>query len=269
MVDPQELIALGLTRYEAAAYLCLLERPELAPAAIAARAGLPRQRVYDVLDSLAAKGLCLARQGEARTFSAVAPDAALEALAREREAVLARQAEAGVFLARKLAEALGPVYAAGRGETDPLAYVEVLSGGTRIARRALALAEGARRSVDSAIARPMILSLEQNQAFMRQPLGRGLRYRALCDGPVLADAGLAGFLGELRPLGLDVRVVAALPLKMQIFDDESVLLSMQDPAGGPPRFTAVVIHNRGVASMLGLAFEHLWQGGEPFSGGMS
>jgi hypothetical protein len=264
MLDPQELVALGLTRYEAAAYASLLERPELAPAAVAARAGIPRQRVYDVLASLAAKGLCLAREDETRTFRAADPATALELLAREREAALAREGEAGIALARRLAALLGPVFAAGRGETDPLASVEVLSDPTRIAHRALALAAAAKRSVDSAIANPMILSLEQNRAFMRVPLGRGLRYRALCDGPVLADAALAAFVAELCPLGLAVRTVAQLPLKMQIFDDESVLVSMQDPAGGPPRFTAVVIHNKGLASMLGLAFEHLWQGGEPF-----
>ncbi|HCR12175.1 MAG TPA: helix-turn-helix domain-containing protein, partial [Solidesulfovibrio sp.] len=83
MLDPQELVALGLTRYEAAAYASLLERPELAPAAVAARAGIPRQRVYDVLASLAAKGLCLAREDETRTFRAADPATALELLARE------------------------------------------------------------------------------------------------------------------------------------------------------------------------------------------
>ncbi|MEA4858455.1 TrmB family transcriptional regulator [Solidesulfovibrio sp.] len=267
MIDTQELAGLGLTSYEAAAYLALLERAEPTSADVAARAAIPRQRVYDVLGSLAAKGLCLARDGAPRTFAAVDPATALELLAREREAALVRQGAAGLARARRLADSLGPVFAAGRGETDPLAYVEVLSGPRRIAGRALALAEGAQKSVASAIARPMILSLEQNRAFMRVPLGRGLSYRALCDDGVLADGALAAFLGELRPLGLAVRTVPALPLKMQIFDDESVLLSMQDPAGGAARFTAVVIHNRGVASMLGLAFEHLWQGANPLTEG--
>lgn len=263
MIDPQELTGLGLTTYEAAAYLALLGRPEMTSADVAARAGVPRQRVYDVLGTLAAKGLCLARDGAPRTFAAADPATALELLAREREAALVRQGEAGLGLARKLSDMLGPLFAAGRGETDPLAFVEVLSGPTRIAHRALALAEGARKSVASAIARPMILSPEQNRAFMRRPLGRGIAYRALCDHGVLADGQVAAFLDELRPLGLAARVVPELPLKMQIFDDEVVLLSMQDPAGGAPSFTAVVIHNRGLASMLGLAFEHLWQGARP------
>lgn len=55
MPDPQSLIPLGLNAYEAAAYIALLGRPELAPADVAKQAGIPRQRVYDVLTTLSAK----------------------------------------------------------------------------------------------------------------------------------------------------------------------------------------------------------------------
>lgn len=266
MIDAQALTGLGLTAYEAGAYLALLGRPELTSAEVAARAGIPRQRVYDVLGSLTTKGLCLARDGSPRAFVAVAPAVALELLAGEREAALARQQAETRELAGRLAETLAPVYASGRGQNDPLAYVEVLAGAGRIAHRALALARGATRSVLSCVTGPMILALEQNRTFMQAPLGRGLAYRALCDAPTLADPGLRGLMAALCPLGLDLRVASQLPLKMQVFDDEIALLSMQDPAGGPPSFTAVVIHNRGVVSMLTLAFEQLWREAGPFEG---
>lgn len=262
-IDPQELTALGLTAYEAGAYLALLGRPELTSAEVAARAGIPRQRVYDVLASLAAKGLCLARDVSPRAFVAVDPAVGLDMLAREREAALARERETTKALAARLATALGPVFASGRGQNDPLAYVEVLSGATRIAHRALALAREAKRSVASCITRPMILSVEQNTTFMQAPLGRGLGYRALCDAAIMDDPELGVLLETLCGQGLALRVADALPLKMQAFDDEVALLSMQDPAGGPPSFTAVVIHNRGVAAMLSLAFEALWQAARP------
>ena len=35
-----------------------------------------------------------------------------------------------------------------------------------------------------------------------------------------------------------------MPLKMQAFDDDAALLSMQDPVGGPPSFTALSIRRR-------------------------
>ena len=265
-MDIQALAQLGLNAYEAAAYVALLSRPELPPADIARRASIPRQRVYDVLGSLAAKGLCIARDTTPKTYSAVDPKVALELLAEERVSSLERQRQDARGLADRLTAELAPLFASGRGQNDPLAYVEVLSGATRIAHRALALAEAAKHSINSCIRRPMILSQEQNWKFLRAPLGRGLKYRALCDAEVLRDPELRAWMGQFREWGLNIRVVPELPLKMQAFDDEVVLVSMQDPAGGQPSFTAVVVHNRGLVAMLNLAFEHLWAGAKPFDG---
>jgi hypothetical protein len=229
-------------------------------AEVASRAGIPRQRVYDVLASLTSKGLCLERDTAPKTYSAVDPRIALDLFAQERAAALEHQRQGMQALAARLAAELAPVYASGRGQNDPLAYVEVLSGSTRIAHRALALAEAATRSINSCIKPPMILSQEQNRTYMKAPLGRGLKYRALCDAVTMQDAELRRWMMQFREWGLEIRLVSELPLKMQAFDDEVVLISMQDPAGGEPSFTAVAVHNRGLVAMLNLAFEHLWAG---------
>jgi hypothetical protein len=155
------------------------------------------------------------------------------------------------------------MFDSGRGQNDPLAYVEVLSGATRIAHRALALAEAAKKSVNSCIRPPMILSKEQNWTSLKAPLERGIKYRALCDTETMRNAELAGWITQFQEWGLEIRVAPELPLKMQAFDDEVVMISMQDPAGGQPSFTAVAVHNRGLVAMLNLAFEHLWAGAKP------
>jgi HTH-type transcriptional regulator, sugar sensing transcriptional regulator len=262
MVDIQSLSTLGLNTYESAAYIALLSRTELASTEIASRANIPRQRIYDVLASLVAKGLCVARNSTPKTYSAVDPKVALELLAQDRAAALERQRDEARTLATRLAQELAPVFASGRGQNDPLAYVEVLAGATRISYRALTLAEAAKKSVNSCIKPPMILSKEQNWTFLKAPLGRGLKYRALCDTETMANAELRSWLMQFRKWGLELRVVPELPLKMQAFDDEVALVSMQDPAGGQPSFTAVAIHNRGLVAMLNIAFEHLWSTGK-------
>jgi HTH-type transcriptional regulator, sugar sensing transcriptional regulator len=267
MIDPQSLTLLGLTVYEASAYLALLGRPELSPAEVAAQARIPRQRVYDVLASLAAKGLCLvARDSTPKAWLAVNPATALNLLAQERAQALDRERQEARSLAERLAAELAPVFASGRGQNDPLAYVEVLRGPARIAHRALALAQAATRSVNSCIKTPLILSGDQNQAFMSVPLARGLAYRALCETQAMDDPALRSLLDRFRGSGLDLRLTPALPLKMQAFDDEAVLVSMQDPAGGQPSFTAVTVHNRGLTAMLNLAFEGLWAQAQPCRG---
>jgi HTH-type transcriptional regulator, sugar sensing transcriptional regulator len=265
MISSQSLTPLGLTAYEAAAYVALLSRPELTSTEVARLAGIPRQRVYDVLDSLVDKGLCVTRNKSPKSFSAVAPAIALGLLAQERASILARQQDEALTLAARLATELAPIFVSGRGQNDPLAFVEVLSGQTRIAHHALALAEAAKKSVNSCIKRPMILSGEQNQTFMKAPLGRGLKYRALWEASVMEDTELRGWMEQFARLGLESRLVSELPLKMQSFDEEVVMVSMQDPAGGQPSFTAVAIHNRGVTAMLDLAFERLWASAKPFT----
>jgi hypothetical protein len=256
----QSLISLGLNAYEAATYVALLSRPQLHPSEVSRLARIPRQRVYDVLDSLVAKGLCIARDANPKSYSAIDPKIALELLAEERGTALEIQKQETEQMAARVAAELLPLFTSGRGQTDPLAYVEVLAGSARIAHRALALAQEAKKSVNSCIKRPMILSKEQNWTFLKAPLGRGLKYRALCDPDAIEDAELRSWMEEFREWGLEIRVAPELPLKMQAFDDEAVLISMQDPAAGQPSFTAVAIHNRGLVAMLNLAFERLWDG---------
>ena len=58
------LVQLGLTNYEAKAYHALLQRGSSTASQVAELSGLPRQRIYDVLAGLVAKGLASARPGQ-------------------------------------------------------------------------------------------------------------------------------------------------------------------------------------------------------------
>src|SRR5947199_8284122 len=75
-----QLTELGLTTYEAKAYVGLLRRDSSTAAQVARLTGVPRQRIYDVLASLVGKGLAVARPGNVGKYSATAPDIALERL---------------------------------------------------------------------------------------------------------------------------------------------------------------------------------------------
>src|SRR5919204_4660570 len=72
-----QLTRLGLTMYEAKAYLALLRRDSSTAAQVARLGGLPRQRIYDVLASLVEKGLAAARPGRVVKYAATDPKGAL------------------------------------------------------------------------------------------------------------------------------------------------------------------------------------------------
>lgn len=261
-----ELTELGLNGYEAATYLALLSRGGMAPAEVATRARVPRQRIYDVLESLATKGLCSARDTIPKTYFAVDPTLALEGLNQRRAEELERERERNAERAQSLIRQLSPIFESGRGQNDPLAYIDVLSNSDRIAARALELARNSRHSVNSCIKRPLILSQEQNWRFLREPLEHGVRYRALYEKAAIEDPELREWIDTMGEWGQEIRLADSLPVKMQAFDDEAALVSLQDPVGGPPSFTAVVVLHRGMVAFLNTAFEALWESSMPFTG---
>jgi HTH-type transcriptional regulator, sugar sensing transcriptional regulator len=119
VVTVDRLVRLGLTRYEAQAYVALIRRDGSTPAEVAKVAGVPRPRIYDVMDSLAAKALAFERPGRAGKFVAAAPADAVTRLMDIHSARLQMlEADADAVRAD-----LGPAYAEGSMHTDPLDYV--------------------------------------------------------------------------------------------------------------------------------------------------
>jgi sugar-specific transcriptional regulator TrmB len=71
------MVRLGLTTYEARAYVGLVRRDSFTAAQVARQSGLPRQRIYDVLGSLVEKGLASSRPGSVVKYAAIAPELAI------------------------------------------------------------------------------------------------------------------------------------------------------------------------------------------------
>lgn len=260
----EQLAALGMTRYEATAYLALLGRSGHSPAQVAAQAGVPRQRIYDVLASLSARGLCVERHvGGQRLYYAVDPAAALPALLDERRRQF--EAEQGHMQsqAASLVSALAPAFAAGSDVADPLDYVDVILDRRRVAERAVQLAQAAEREICVLFKAPIVGGREENFAEVRAPRERGVRYRALYERPLLDDPELAGWVGQFQRWGQEARAVESLPIKCNLYDGRAALLSLQDPVTGTPSLTALCVTHPGLAQTLALAFEGLWVRGEP------
>ncbi|HWD97636.1 MAG TPA: helix-turn-helix domain-containing protein, partial [Bryobacteraceae bacterium] len=77
---------LGLNAYEARSYLVLLGHSRFKALELAPRAHVPRQKIYEVLDSLVEKGFARVVQDRTKLFSAVEPNLAIPAyLARKRQ----------------------------------------------------------------------------------------------------------------------------------------------------------------------------------------
>jgi len=114
-LNPQRLIEVGFSKYEACAYLALLGHDESTAVEVADRASVPRQRIYDVLESLRNKEMILVREGRPVRYTACPPAMALQALLTARR----RQQEAENVRLERLIEGLLPELEQSFGSNGP------------------------------------------------------------------------------------------------------------------------------------------------------
>ncbi len=113
--DSEKLIAvlneeLGLTPYEAKAYIALVSYGPLSPNGLNQKCGIPRPRTYDVLNSLVGKGLIMEQPGKPRMYAAVNPQAGLERLAAGFERRMLGQLEDKKRTVRMLVSSLSKLH---------------------------------------------------------------------------------------------------------------------------------------------------------------
>ncbi|MGP9017433.1 TrmB family transcriptional regulator [Streptomyces sp. BR1] len=255
-----DLVALGLSRYEARVYLALVRRDSYTAAQVAREAEVPRQRVYDVLDGLVRAQLAVAHGGKVATFGAVAPELALARLmARQRETL-----ERLEHVSTGLTAALLPLWSAGRSHTDPLDYIEVLRDPKTIAERFADIQDQADTELLTFCRPPFVApaaNLPGLKAARRLRRGGGTvralyTYDALSDDEVLQNVARFGEAGE------EARFTEQLPLKLVIADASLVLCDMPDPVAGTGATTALYIEHPALAACLRLAFQTLWENAE-------
>src|SRR5579862_7170555 len=87
----QRLQSMGLNAYEARSYLVLVGHPRFKALELAARAHVPRQKIYEVLDSLVEKGFAQVIQEKTKLFSAVPPDQAIPSYMSRRTQAMEQQ----------------------------------------------------------------------------------------------------------------------------------------------------------------------------------
>lgn len=262
MVMVERLVRLGLTQYEARAYVALVRRAGSTPAEVAKVAGVPRPRIYDVIASLETKGLASERPGRTARFVATPPDEATSILMgshRERLQLLEADADA-------VRMELGPAFLEGSMQSNPLDYIELIRSPEAIAKRFFELEQSVEREILVFSKMPTVVRVEENDVGLdvaRVREMRSLYEFSLLDDPVSCD-GVQHFIEA----GEEVRFVEELPMKLGIIDERIVMLAMVDPVAGEAGdsgLTTLVIEHAQLARCLKIAFEQVWATGISFA----
>ena len=253
----QRLQALGLNAYEARSYLVLVGHPRFKALELAARAHVPRQKIYEVLDSLVEKGFARVMQDRTKLFSAVPPDQALPAYLERRahalEAELAEQNKAASSLLNDLMSA----FTEGQGGKGTLDFLRIVNDPVQTAVQFRAMLAAARGEYLEFSRPPYAVDpLDAEQVL--QARSRRVRCRMIVESGTL-DAAHQRFLADYETAGVEIRQIEKVPLKMAVMDGGCGLLALVDPVITKPTWTAIVFEHDGMAEAMKSLFEDYWR----------
>src|SRR6266852_8665965 len=210
----RRLQQLGLNAYESRSYLVLLGHPKFKALELAARAHVPRQKIYEVLDSLVEKGFAQVVQEKTKLFSAVEPSLAVPSfLARKRQAMeqeLTDQSRA----ASAVIDDLSAAYSGGQGGRGTLDFLRIVTEPAQTAaeyRRMLSEV----KSQYVEFSRPPYAVDPLDEQLVKQARAGGVACRLLLEASTLDDEHRQR-LSEYVAAGVEVRLADALPMKLAV-----------------------------------------------------
>jgi HTH-type transcriptional regulator, sugar sensing transcriptional regulator len=260
-----ELTDLGLTQYEAKAYLALVSRDRYTAAELARESGIPRQRIYDVLGSLAERGLVRVRPGQVVRYSAIDPQAAVGRLLAVHRSTFDRLEQA----TSRLVSALTPLWSSGRAETDPLDYVEVIRDRHVLAQRFADIEASAKRQMLTLSKLPyLVVDNPEGLRSTRRLVRAGGDVRCIYEYDMLGEPAYVANTRAFVAAGERARLAAQVPMRLCIVDGVQVLMSLRDPVAGGTSSTNILIEHPALAQCLISAFETMWSGAEELTEAM-
>jgi sugar-specific transcriptional regulator TrmB len=257
----QRLQSIGLNAYEARSYLVLVGHPRFKALELAARAHVPRQKIYEVLDSLLEKGFAQVIQEKTKLFSAVPPDQAIPSyLARRRHALeheLADQSAAAQGMVSELMAA----YSEGQDERGTLDYLRIVGDPDQIASQFRGmLADASSEYLEFSRPPYAVDPLEAEMVIRARE--RSVQCRVLVEHGTL-DETHRRFLDEYQAAGVEVRQIDKVPMKLAIFDARVGLIALLDPVITKPTWTSVIFDHTGMAEAMRGLFEEYWRRSKP------
>ena len=253
----RRLQQLGLNAYEARSYLVLVGHPRFKALELAARAHVPRQKIYEVLDSLVEKGFAQVVQEKTKLFSAVEPSLAIPSYLSRRAQALQQDLTDQSRMADGLMHDLATAYSEGQGGRGTLDYLRIVSdtGQTAIQYRKM-LSEVEREYLE--FSRPPYAVDPLDEQLVKQARTRGVACRLLIESDSMDDAHRQRML-DYSNAGVEVRQADSLPMKLAIFDGRRGMIALLDPVITKPTWTAVVFEHDGMGEAMKGLFENYWR----------
>lgn len=257
----RRLQQVGLNAYEARTYMVLLGHPKFKALELAARADVPRQKIYEVLDSLTEKGFARVVQDKTKLFSAVEPALAIPNYIARRHQQLEHELTQQSHVADGLVDDLNRAYFEGQDGRGTLDFLRVVAEpGLTAAQYRTMIAEARVEYLE--FSRPPYAVDPLDEQLVKRARERGVACRLLLEGGGRSDGLHERQLRDFRDAGVEVRKIESLPMKLALFDETHGMIALLDPLVTRPTWTAVVFDHPGMGEAMKGLFENYWRRSE-------
>jgi sugar-specific transcriptional regulator TrmB len=252
MTDPEMYLhEMGLSEYESAAYLALLQEGRATANDVATAADVPQSRVYDVLDRLNTKGFVKTQPGRPKKFGAVGPERAIDQYGEFKrdqfddelaEAMTAGESFVDAVETDRLPEGDGDgpdIVWSYHSERQLFDVFERLCEEATDEIRMITRADSIERKVG------------RLKGVLEERSDAGVRQRVLVPESQTIKNPVVRRLGELA----EVRRGDSIGAQIYLFDQEAILMAFPDG----DHYVGLTIHNEQLSETLVHMFEAVWR----------
>jgi sugar-specific transcriptional regulator TrmB len=248
---------LGLSEREAKLYLALIERPGVTGSELQRLAGIPRTKVYETLQRMVERRLCVERQaGDVKRYSPVEPRLLMEVRKQQMNAQIAK--------IESLSKELMEVYEKRDKEPVTLEYVEVINSREQVLQWMNYLIENCHDEllVFSKIA-GATQTVEECDDMTMGSLKRIKEVRSIYEFGSGFPPDLYSCVRKWHDVGEKSRFIRNLPTRIMIFDGVRALTPARDTEG-PSSETGLLVTGRQLAQAFRMLFQHTWNKAIPY-----
>jgi sugar-specific transcriptional regulator TrmB len=249
------LIDLGMSEREARVYFALLKKRRATASELQKLSGLPQNKIYDTLNKLTRDGHFLEKkEGRLRIFEIRDPK---ESLAFAFEEFKKRQKNI-----EEQKQEIEKLFRNGTPYVEPLEYIEVLYGNDNVHRKYVSLLRSVKKEILGFNRAPYACFTEEMVAEQEREgdlfLNRGGKSRAVIEISEKSPEWLFTSLEKESTPGEEIRISDSLPLKMAIFDRETLLLADEGGLASGGELTMSAIKQEITVNGYVALFEFFW-----------
>ncbi|MDD5363648.1 MAG: helix-turn-helix domain-containing protein [Ignavibacteria bacterium] len=252
----KDLLEVGLTEYEAKVYTAMLKHDLLTALDLTKLSGVPRGRIYDIINQLIEKGFCITVPGTVKKFKADNPESAIKHLIEEQKS------KENIMLetARRLQERFN----SRKITPKSLDYINILTSKQSQIKKFQELEETSKDFILTFSKRPYATSLASMDDIIRfsEPqkaiIQKGIKSKGIYEADEAHFKNFEKWIRYFSEIGEEVRICEELPLKMLISDNSTVMLSLRNEGADKFNLLSMVVEHSDLTNALIKLFYFYW-----------